>query len=402
MGFLERLRGTAGAPPAPRRTSVLSIPVRIAVPGDARYTFLEHVDYGSEYDDREMRAYHAIERRTGGKFRTWRDDQDRVLFDDDVTGSQPLLPATDVYFHRPTGLIACAGFGRTEFLESPVGHDFNEYVWILPPGDVQFVRISVEGEPWSIDVAPDASAVAVLSWLGSSGGGGLCSLVDLEHMTARPLTLLKQPDGRDLFGGEELRFSPDGRWLLLATSGDQSSLALVEATTGRVVTVPVPDVRTAGWWPQRSASSLLIGWINDRRTALGALDLATGDLTELGAVELPPDVVDGPDYTFGVERLNVGPDGRSLLGLTCTATAESWSRPRQPRSRVAVGELLPEPQGGTAAHITGIPAAFLDRYGAAAVEQTRPHWVDAKPGPPVDIATSLIAAAREPQLPIME
>ena len=369
---------------------MLSVPIQLGIPGSSRFTFLENVDYESSHDD-AMQAYHAIERRTGFKFRTWRDDEDRVLFADDLAGTQPMLPISDTAYHRPSGTVAAAGFGRTEFHDDPSLHELKEYLWVRPSGEARFVRIAVEGDPWAIDIAPDGSFVVGLSWLGG-GIGALCTVVDTRTCCPRELTVLKLPNGADLTGGEELRVSPDSNWLLLVTSGDQESVILVEVETGRIVALPFPGLRTASWWPQRSPSSLLVGWIDsNRQTTLGAFDLATGDRSDLGVLKLPAGVRDDDAYTFGVERVTVGPDGTSLLGLTHIATDPAWSMPRKPRRRIVQGELLAHPQDGIAGLISEVPEAFLDANGAAAVDHSRPHWIDVEIGAPVEIATSLVA-----------
>ncbi len=403
MGFLDRLLGASRSaveassrPGATMRpNAVASVPVDVAIPLDTRFTFLERVDYQPERDDGEMRGYHAMEQRSGSRFRTWRDDQDRVLQD-----SPPILPQSDRVFHRPTGILAAAGFMGPDGYEDPDLHPGNrreqpmEHVWYRLGGEAQLQRVVVPGDPWAIDVAADGSLIAGLWWTGVDGA--LCAVVDTRTGEATPLTLLKRPDGGNLAGYEEMRFSPDGAWLLLTTPIGNDTVTLVEVQSGRTISISCAEVRTSAWWPQRSPSSLLVGWIDSTGgTTLGDLNLASGELTVIGRLELPHGLQDGDSYKFGVSRLSVGPDGRSLLGLTHAATSDEWSI-AHPRTRIARGELLLEPTGGVAARINHVPPAFLDRNGAAPVEHTRARWLDTEPGVPVEIASAFLTDSSGP------
>lgn len=259
------------------------------------------------------------------------------------------------------------------------------------------MRAEVLGDAWSCDIAPDGSLIAGLRWWGASSLGAHCAVVDARTGTPRALTGLTRRDGSLLSGGEEIRFSPDSRWLLATTPVEANFITLIEIATGRIIDVQCPGVRSAGWWPQRSPASLMVAWIGSARdTVIGALDLSSGRLEELGRLALPAGVRDSDEYVFGVNSLVVGPDGSSLLGLTFTAPGNAWSLARKPRARIAHGVMFPSPRDGIAGRIERVDPAFLDAGGAAIVEQRRPHWIDGTPGNPVMVAADLLATARGP------
>lgn len=355
---------------------VASVPARVVVPAESRFLFLEHIDYSPEHDDADMRGYHAMERRSAGRFRTWRDDADRLA-------SLDHMGVNDVAFHRATGLTAACGYVAPDWYADKSLHPSNsgaedwEHLWIRRGGD-RFVRADVRGTPWAVDISADGSRIAGLWWMKP---GALCAVIDAATLEPCMLTAVKHAGGGDLSGGEELRFSPDGSWLLFTSPIEDGAVSLLEAETGRLVSVPCPEVRTAAWWPQRSPSSLLVGWLDDiGYTSLGALDLSDGSCENLGSLDLPRGMRDDAQYPGGLERLSLGPDGQSLVGLTRLAPDAAWAMPQRPRWRVARGTLT-----STGGVITDVSPAFIDRLGASAIEHTRPRWLDLRQGPPPEV-----------------
>jgi hypothetical protein len=124
MGFLDKLRGQSVAAPV-QPHGVLSAPIDISVPRDAVFTYVETIDYEAASDDAPMSAYNMVEARSHGRFMRWRDDRDRILYDDELAGSGNRLPTKDVAFHRPSGVVAAAGIARSELFANP-----SEHTWV--------------------------------------------------------------------------------------------------------------------------------------------------------------------------------------------------------------------------------------------------------------------------------
>jgi hypothetical protein len=378
MGFLDKLRrpavGSQETDSTPRRDGIWSVPVTITVSRATRFAFLETVDYDGDADDAQRLSFDLAQRRTMGRYILWRDDRDQVVYDDQLAGSGGLLPQKDVAYHRPSGLVAAAGFGRPEFYADESVHEWREFLWIQAPDDRCFARIEAEGDAWSLDISPDGSHVAALWWTGAEGA--VCRVVNVASRAVVMQLPLRKADGGNLYGGEELRFSPDGQWIVLTTPLDDNFVALIETASGRRASIPCPGVRSAGWWPTRDPSTLLVTWFSHTGTnELGALDCRTGLLDPLGAISAPPEYREPFDYPFGVERITVSADGRALIGQTTLAKGDEIGRSRNPRTRVTRG-ILVDDQPGVAARFDSIPAAFIGSTGGAVVEQNRARWIE--------------------------
>ena len=365
---------------------VLSVPVSIAAPTDARFMFLERIEYSSEHDDLESRSFRAMERRSGRKHTTWRDDQDRVA-------PVEVFAPVDIALHRPSGLVALAGFAGTGSHGNPEEFVGGEFLWILPVGQRQCVRVDLPrsstggfGKPWSIDIAPDGSRIAGMWWLGSEGA--YCATVDPATCSLQVFTEVKRPNGGNLLGGGELRFSPDGRWLLLTSAIDEG-LLLIEAASGQTSLVQRAGVTGATWWHQHSGC-LLVSWLSGTSTMLASLDLEGGHLSELGLLELPAGMREDDRSPGGVRGIAVGPDGQSLVGSTAVAPDDAFGGPQRPRARIARGELFSQPVDGIAGRITEVAPAFIDRNGASALEQSHVRWLDVRPADRVNISSTLL------------
>jgi hypothetical protein len=360
----------------------------VSLPTDSRFGFLERIEYSSEVDDRDMRGFRAMERRIGEKHgTTWRDDQDRVI-------PVELFALVDIAVRRATGLVALVGYIGNLSHDDPDEFRGGPCFWVRRPGDSRFARVDLPlfdtesaGRPWAVDISPDSARIAVMWSLGREGA--VCAIVDAATRSLDQIATVRYPDGNNLSGGESLRFSADGRWILI-TSAMSTGALLLDAEQQRVFHLALPGVGTAAWWPGRPGV-LLLGRLSEDVTLLESFDLAEGDRYDVGRLELPDGLIEG-EWPTGVRALELGPDGRSLLGLSSAATALEQSNENRPRSRLVRGELLDAPSRETAVRITQIPKAHLDRLGACAVEHSCPRWLEVRPERPFEIARGVLTA----------
>lgn len=112
------------------------------------------------------------------------------------------------------------------------------------------------GSIGSIDISPDGRQVAQSEWW-----AGIGALVTVDLTTGRRTVLGTLPN---LGGGERVRFSPDGKLILVTRWADP---VLVDATSGDVMTLPLNG--DIGWWPSRDSSTLI--WLDQREEGRGMI-----------------------------------------------------------------------------------------------------------------------------------
>jgi hypothetical protein len=131
------------------------------------------------------------------------------------------------------------------------------------------------GSIGSIDISPDGRRIAQTEWW-----AGIGALVTVDASTGRRTVLGTL---EDLGGGERVRFSTDGHYILVTR---WSNPALVDATSGEVMTLALTG--DIGWWPSLGASTLI--WLDQREEGHGVIrsfDLSTGATEEVRPHPVP-------------------------------------------------------------------------------------------------------------------
>ena len=145
-------------------------------------------------------------------------------------------------------------------------------------GDIQEQWLEMSeagGSVGSIDISPDGRQVALSEWW-----GGIGALVTVDTTTGRRTVLGTLAN---LGGGERVRFSPDGKLILVTRWADP---VVVDATTGEVMTLPLNG--DIGWWPSRGSSTLI--WLDQREEGRGVIrffDLSTGATETVRPIQYP-------------------------------------------------------------------------------------------------------------------
>jgi hypothetical protein len=167
------------------------------------------------------------------------------------------------------------------------------------------------------------------SWGGSTGA---ITVVD-PYGQRRLLTVLE-----GVTGGEHIRCSADGSWLLLDSSGSRSWL--IDSATGQWLDLPVENV---AWWPLAPSTLLTLDNETKPTPTPRLYNLETAAFTEsfpalqlVGADQTDPDLLD----CYGV---SVSPDGTELLvgsrvGITHAYQQQHGSRQRVARVNLASGD----------------------------------------------------------------
>jgi hypothetical protein len=230
----------------------------------------------------------------------------------------------------PPGLDLGAGQSWPDSEEAPSGMVFpcaSLYFGSTVTGAL--VPIVMGFDVVSVDLSAATGDVAMFeSWGGSTGA---ITVVD-PWGQRRLLTLVE-----DVTGGEHIRYSSDGTWLLLDSSGSRSWL--VDSTTGQWLDAPVDNV---AWWPL--APSTLLTLDNETKPAptprLYSLETAAFTksfpaLQLVGVDQTDPDLLD----CYGV---SVSPAGTELLvgsrvGITHAYQQKHGSRQRVARVNLATG-----------------------------------------------------------------
>lgn len=145
-------------------------------------------------------------------------------------------------------------------------------------GDIkeQWLEMSeAGGSIGSIDISPDGRQVVQSEWW-----AGIGALVTVDATTGRRAVLGTLSN---LGGGERVRFSPDGQFILVTRWADP---VLVHAVSGEVVTLPLNG--DIGWWPSRDSPTLI--WLDQREEGRGMIrsfDLSTGATEAVRPIKYP-------------------------------------------------------------------------------------------------------------------
>jgi hypothetical protein len=230
----------------------------------------------------------------------------------------------------------------------------------------------------SVDLWPATGDVAMFeSWGGSMGA---VTVVD-PHGERRLLTVIG-----DVTGGEHIRYSPDGSWLLLDSSGSRSWL--IDSVTGQWLDAPVHN---ADWWPL--APSTLLTLDNDTKPTptprLYSLETAafTRNFPALqldGAEETPQDLLE-------CYEVAVSPDGSELLVGSGVGITGSYREKHGARLRVARVDL----HTGLGALVWPI---FLDSEEELEREHNDFRWLRRPPHQRVTLHPDLAAQVKPPNI----
>jgi hypothetical protein len=199
-----------------------------------------------------------------------------------VDGSHLAVGATVSHLaleHRSTALDLGARDGRNAIGwsgDAPEGLPMPNANLFL--GDLQERWLEMSeagGSIGSIDISPDGRQVALSEWW-----AGVGALVTVDVATGRRTVLGTLTN---LGGGERVRFSPDGKFILVTRWADP---VLVDTTSGDVLTLPLNG--DIGWWPSRGSSVLI--WLDQREEGSGMIrsfDLSTGATDAVQPIQYP-------------------------------------------------------------------------------------------------------------------
>lgn len=171
--------------------------------------------------------------------------------------------------------------------------------------------------PFSIGISPDGTQLAVLEY---GQGKGLVSVVDTATGQTQRLTWFEGAGG-----GEQVLFSPDGRWLLIPSPrGGYTALLIVSVATGQRLELNVTN-RALCWWVLNGRLGVLQfgrgkpGSPSYDPYAVDFYDLTTDETVEITRVKPPCEMPEDQRYLFQPEANN---DGEVLL--------EYWIPPAYP------------------------------------------------------------------------
>ena len=251
---------------------------------------------------------------------TWRDPQDRRLDPAWITTRSALVEPN-------TGRIVAAGHPTHQTLGTSPAYDVgalngsNGGTWtraghdqdLVYPTECLYVGSTRTGvlapvdsaaNLCSVDLDPITGTIAVMEALGSSG---CITVFDGATGIRRRLAFIAQ-----ISGGETLRFSGDGKWLLLPR---QDGAHLCEVATGRIVRLPL---KYCCWWPLADSTLLEIVESDGRRVPR-LFNLETGTYVhDFPAVWFEGVVTPDADYLLQPE---VSPDGTEVLALSPVGVA---------------------------------------------------------------------------------
>jgi hypothetical protein len=240
----------------------------------------------------------------------------------------------------------------------------NLYLGSIPESRLELAELG--GFVSSFDVSPDGLAVAISEYWGRQGTA--ISIASAETGVRRFVT--------SGIGWSTPYFSSDGVWLLAGTE-------LVEAATGWSATLPVELGSSATWWPGRSPSSiLLVHTPFDSAPTASALDLSTGQVEEVGPLELPD-----PDYR-SITDLAPSPNGDVALCGTQMTAPDGFS--------VGSGSRLSIVDFATR-RIEMLDSTYRT-IGRARIapEHGRFRWLERPPAEPVAVHESILESMKAP------
>lgn len=164
----------------------------------------------------------------------------------------------------------------------------NANLFLGDTDELWFEMSEAGGDICSIDISPDGRQIAQCEWW-----AGIGALVTVDAATGKRTMLGTLSN---LGGGERVRFSPDGRLILVTRWADP---VLIDAASGEVMALPLNG--DIGWWPARGPSTLI--WLDQREEGRGIIrsfDLSEGATEDVRPIHYP----DAPGLAPGRYRLN--------------------------------------------------------------------------------------------------
>jgi hypothetical protein len=245
-----------------------------------------------------------------------------------ISGEHNLVAAAGHINHGAVGMaraLDLGAIGLRNLMWAEQGHPSgmvgpNAVSYLGNRGSGVFVPWSMQADVSSVDIHTRTQRVVALeSWGGDSG-----AVVVLEpDGSRRVLTALNE-----LTGGDRIRFSPDGEWLLVTTG---RVTFVVQYETGRSVQLAMGN---AGWWPLDG--SVLFGFTTEGDSQRPTLF----SLRENRAVEEFAEVAHtAPSEARWLNRCfmpEVSPSGEDVLVLTPSGVTAEHQREHGTGSRVAL------------------------------------------------------------------
>lgn len=282
---------------------------------------------------------HGLRRERGNGFEySWRSESDR-----------PMLPSTSTVsssvFDEDSGRFFAIGYPTHENWGMPPAHDLGaidgrnafSFAEAGHPGGVfhpvpRLIAGSFRtGAATVVDATIDAGSVdyhapsetaAVIAFLGASTGA---IYVYDRNGSRRLLTLVDEYSGAD-----PLRFSGDGRWLMV--SGSRRS-RLIEVASGRRLPLTIGNT---GWWP--GAPSVVVTVEHREGLAVPRLyDLNSGRYAG-DFPALSTDAVINPEYPY-FWNPSVSPDGTEMLTLGAAGVDSAHQQMHGSGHRLLITEL---------------------------------------------------------------
>lgn len=225
----------------------------------------------------------------------------------------------------------------------------------------------------NVDLDTRSGRIGVLHHLGAS----TFAVTLVEETGAR--RLLTVVDG--LSGAETIRFSPDGAWLLVSSSGDST---LVEVETGRTIAL---DIANAGWWPG-DGSTLIRIHHEDGQAAVRLFSLADNSETHAyPAIRLDVPLME--DYPY-VWNAGLSADGSQVLATSPAGASGEYQKLHGVGGHLARFEL--GSGNGALEH-----PVFIDEGETLERDVTDARWtVQVAASRPTRIHPDLLARLQEP------
>jgi len=232
------------------------------------------------------------------------------------------------------------------------------------------IRVSGEGALSHLALSPDAQTIAVAQTLVDNGDASESLIRLFDYTPGKEIRKFPGIAGPDT----KLSYSPDGRWLAAASSGDDgsSNIVIVEAATGRVHRTIAGDAHMAAFTNQGytmvyAAPEGIMVW-----------ELASGS----------PRLHIAPPQNDNIDIIAVSPDGTTVVGANHGAGTR-----RIYRWDLRTGESLP-PLIGHDHYITALAFAQDGRLLSGSQDTTALVWEARKV-----LSTSSIASAQASELP---